>query len=88
MGVQLNVPHFVIMQATLDMLRDFDSSAAESIASVLKLSEKDFVVLLENDECPLTMSRKQYIQYAIDEILVNNVHWQFDALAQVRILSR
>lgn len=61
-------------------LQQHDPDAAASLRSVLSLPRSQYVQLLQLEQLPSGMRRQQYVQHAVQQLLVSGVAWQLQAL--------
>ncbi|KAK3277561.1 hypothetical protein CYMTET_14440 [Cymbomonas tetramitiformis] len=66
---------------TMQMLQDFDPESAKSLDNIRGLSEREFHGLLEMEGCQ-GLSRKEYINKSIADLLSDGVQWQMEALEE------
>jgi hypothetical protein len=71
------------MQASLEVLSEFDTDAAASIRNVLHMRENEYRALLDQEGHAVITSRTAYMRQAIQNILVESIDWQFQALSKV-----
>jgi hypothetical protein len=69
-------------QPTLELLEQHDPDAAASMCSVLKMPLQQYQQLLQVEQLPTSMSRKQYVAHAVRQLLVVDVQWQLEAVKQ------
>ena len=72
------------MQATIELLSEFDAELAASVRGVANLRTKEYKQQLAAEGYPADFTRRSYMRYQIKKLLVTDVEWQFEALSQVR----
>lgn len=71
------------MQATIELLSEFDAELAASVRGVANLRTKEYKQQLAAEGYPADFTRRSYMRYQIKKLLVTDVEWQFEALSQV-----
>lgn len=74
----------VHLQATIELLSEFDAELAASVRGVANLRTKEYKQQLAAEGYPADFTRRSYMRYQIKKLLVTDVDWQFEALSQVR----
>ena len=74
-----------LLQASLQILQDFDPKAACSLQRVLQLGGLDLAALLQLEGCPQDMTAQAYVQQAVQKVCVEDVLWQSTSFAKVTI---
>jgi hypothetical protein len=70
------------LQPSLATLQQHDPEAAEGLQAVLQLPQQQYQQLLEVEGRPGSTTRQQYIDLALQQLLVEDVAWQLEALQQ------
>ena len=65
---------------TMELLQEFDPDAARGIRQVETLSDADFTAMVQLEGLSKNTTRRAYVQKSVEDVLVTNVAWQFDAL--------
>ena len=71
------------MQATLEVLQEFDVEAAAAVRGAAAMRDAEWRQLLAQEGLDPMLKRKAYIRHAVHQLLVADVEWQFLAFAQV-----
>ena len=71
------------LQATVEVLQEFDVEAAAAVRGAAALKEADWKELLRQEGLDPGTKRRAYIKFAAYRLLVQDVQWQFAAFAQV-----
>ncbi|WIA11861.1 hypothetical protein OEZ85_011947 [Tetradesmus obliquus] len=69
-------------QPSLAMLQQHDPEAAQGLQAVLQLPQQQYQQLLQVEGRPGSTSKQQYIGLALQQLLVEDVRWQLEALQQ------
>eukprot|EP00878_Enallax_costatus_P039801 GHUV01045716.1.p3 GENE.GHUV01045716.1~~GHUV01045716.1.p3 ORF type:complete len:104 (+),score=44.19 GHUV01045716.1:189-500(+) len=64
------------------MLEQHDTDAAQGLAAVLSLPQLQYQELLQVEGHPSNTSRQAYVDQAVQQLLVHDVEWQYQALRQ------
>lgn len=64
------------------MLQQHDPEAAQGLQAVLQLPQQQYQQLLQVEGRPGSTSKQQYIGLALQQLLVEDVRWQLEALQQ------
>jgi hypothetical protein len=71
------------MQASLEVLSEFDAELAASVRGALHMSRKEYRELLRAGGYSEDLSRSSYMRWQVKNELVTQVEWHFGALAEV-----
>lgn len=72
------------MQATLELLSEFDAELAASVRGVMQMPRQEYREMLKAGGYAEDLSRGSYMRWQIKKELITQVDWQFEALSQVR----
>lgn len=64
----------------MQILQQHDPDAAAALQNTEQLSNQGYKGLLEAEGLPSTTTREQYMQQAVQHLLVDDVQWQYNAL--------
>jgi hypothetical protein len=73
---------FNVLQPSLATLQQHDPEAAQGLQAVLQLPQQQYQQLLQVEGRPCSTTRQQYIDVALQQLLVEDVAWQLEALQQ------
>lgn len=62
------------------MLEQHDPEAAQRLAAVLKMPQQQYQQLLQVEGQASNVSRQEYVDQAVQQLLVHDVNWQYQAL--------
>lgn len=71
------------MQPSSSQLEAFDPAAAQALHKVRDISPAEFQALLQLDGLPQDWALEAYTSRSVQQLLVEEVHWQSQAFAQV-----
>jgi hypothetical protein len=64
------------------MLQQHDPEAAQGLQAILRLPSQQYQQVLQVEGRPADTSKQQYVDLALQQLLVEDVSWQFEALQQ------
>ena len=67
----------------MEALSEFDAELAASVRGALHVTSRDYRAQLACEACPPEMSRRAFVRWKVQQLLVADVAWQFAALSQV-----
>lgn len=66
----------------MEALSEFDAELAASVRGALHVTSRDYRCQLACEACPPEMSRRAFVRWKVQQLLVADVAWQFAALSQ------
>ena len=74
----------LLLQASLQILQDFDPDTAHTLHKVLQSKGLDLAALLQLEGFSQDTSAGAYVQQAVQHICIEEVQWQSTKFAEVR----